>query len=769
MDDPPVPEPDNESEDNSDNSDDDNNDDNNEDDNDDDNEEDAMEVVDVVEVLPASEEEDESTEDEATDSEPEAPPPPSVLPPKMRIKLKIPKLMAGGSSNNKTTVLDVSSSSAVVRMPPPPTMTTTAAPGPDVTSVAAIAGHKKQRVLPSLPLASPPKRPPKLLGNHNSSAHGSTSRSAGANPKPKSRIRSLKLPLSQKAAPVVDDDEADEDDNHTGSAGRHAYSKRRSLHPAKPVKLPPLVSPGLLLEWQPPQGPAAPPGHNHHAGDDRTTPATLFASSLRAAGYTLATRKAQPHRGSSVRRVVGDMFDSNVTLTMHFPSLVPADMDFTKRSEGTAGNKRDADGDVVMDVEDQPPSNSSGDDGNIKKNEEEKQVTAADLVAELRHSLRPNGPQPPQTFTDLCPVSLTVPLPDTYLEERLNYVKLVEAREAAIVAHQEGLLEGDGTPFEKHSIPPIPELSPAPPLPASIWHYAGMADQYPLYPPKQADLVAHLDPNAFHLTEGRYFGLTSNHVKDPNFVGPNAPGSTSVSGLATSSNTSSVSSTPLTLSSVLFSNAPLVPPPASTSTPSTARTTPRPREGEADTTRPNSPVVVNESNKGRDKKEDDDKGSSGADGSWLNAPGTVVASTSGQAMQEDNDTPTAGQEKAASAPTASANALRKLMDESTPTDREELRRSIMRAAVATSQRGGQNQSWVGPNGLVYDIGKAFTAHAGMKPCERCKSNKQGSYHCRLRRKHQELDYDGGDSSATILRELEEAALLPFLKDRNSID
>lgn len=45
--------------------------------------------------------------------------------------------------------------------------------------------------------------------------------------------------------------------------------------------------------------------------------------------------------------------------------------------------------------------------------------------------------------------------------------------------------------------------------------------------------------------------------------------------------------------------------------------------------------------------------------------------------------------------------------------------------------------------------KSFSAFAGIKPCIRCRSNKQGAYHCRLRRKHKDPDWDGGNSTTKL--------------------
>jgi hypothetical protein len=37
----------------------------------------------------------------------------------------------------------------------------------------------------------------------------------------------------------------------------------------------------------------------------------------------------------------------------------------------------------------------------------------------------------------------------------------------------------------------------------------------------------------------------------------------------------------------------------------------------------------------------------------------------------------------------------------------------------------------------------------MKPCKQCRINKQGVYYCRLKRRHQDPDFDGCDSWKTL--------------------
>lgn len=75
-------------------------------------------------------------------------------------------------------------------------------------------------------------------------------------------------------------------------------------------------------------------------------------------------------------------------------------------------------------------------------------------------------------------------------------------------------------------IPPIPR----PPSPPHLSELT-MLDKtefndaaHPIYLPKSKELVAHLDKDCFHISEGRYFGLSCNRIADPHFVGPVAPG-----------------------------------------------------------------------------------------------------------------------------------------------------------------------------------------------------------------------------------------------------
>ena len=80
--------------------------------------------------------------------------------------------------------------------------------------------------------------------------------------------------------------------------------------------------------------------------------------------------------------------------------------------------------------------------------------------------------------------------------------------------------------------------------------------------------------------------------------------------------------------------------------------------------------------------------------------------------------------------------------------------SIMRAAVHASRSGRHSQAFTIKGHTFPEVSKAFATYSGVKPCKRCKSNKQGAYHCRLRRQHADPDFDEGDSYKTLFKLLQ---------------
>ena len=115
-----------------------------------------------------------------------------------------------------------------------------------------------------------------------------------------------------------------------------------AAHRNRQIPIPPIGSPGLLMLPNPALV-ANFPNPNDDGNTDKkkkTTiddvaellhngyilPRTVYEQSMIAGGYTIEQRKNNPHRGSSTQRTVGDMFDSDVSLYLHFPELMPLDV-----------------------------------------------------------------------------------------------------------------------------------------------------------------------------------------------------------------------------------------------------------------------------------------------------------------------------------------------------------------------------------------------------------------------------------------------------------
>ena len=167
----------------------------------------------------------------------------------------------------------------------------------------------------------------------------------------------------------------------SGTTTNTTKTRTRPTTPSmKPIRFPPMSSPGLLTS-------IPPAGAFRETVDPSTglaTPAAIFEHAMSLAGYTLENRTKKPHRGSSVQRVVDDMFDSNVKFTLHFPSLMPE------------GLLDDAVSEKLMQAFRSAPS----------------------------HSKKRRLPG----FSEMAPKSLTIPYPEEYIRRRLEYVEKVTAR-----------------------------------------------------------------------------------------------------------------------------------------------------------------------------------------------------------------------------------------------------------------------------------------------------------------------------------------------------
>ena len=174
-----------------------------------------------------------------------------------------------------------------------------------------------------------------------------------------------------------------------------------------------MSSPGLLI----PQvigGFRAPTGKN-----GLTTPASVFDHTMSLAGYTTEGRTKNPHRGSSVKRSVEDMFDSNVKFTLHFPKIVPDSFIRDKKSSADAAANGTHEGSLPQRLMDSfAPSSRS------KKSKKKVAASGKDSTSKNGAGKKRKLP----TFSRMVPLSLTAPYPETYIKKRLDYVQKVKQR-----------------------------------------------------------------------------------------------------------------------------------------------------------------------------------------------------------------------------------------------------------------------------------------------------------------------------------------------------
>jgi hypothetical protein len=319
-------------------------------------------------------------------------------------------------------------------------------------------------------------------------------------------------------------------------------------------------------------------------------------------------------------------------------------------------------------------------------------------------------------------------------------VEYQEEQEALEIAHEQSdapTIEGEnGGNKNKVIIPPIPE----PPEPPRLEDMEGLSldkfdDQYPYYFPKgKEEFVAHLDKECFHIVDGRYFGSLSNEIADPHFVGANAPGLSGLNlsvatGLATAQSGGGSSSTILAAASSSATQG------GSVGGPSNSAALPKTPGSSSKTTPKSKPPPLTPALVGAGGGEP----SLGGESASVGGGSSINGGTSSATKKKNSGLPA----------TASSSQLRKIMEDGGP-KAEEMKTWIIRAAVHASRSSRHGHSFKAPDGELYpDVSKAFAAHAGLKPCIRCKNNKQGAYHCRLRRKHKDLDYDGSNSPSIL--------------------
>lgn len=211
-------------------------------------------------------------------------------------------------------------------------------------------------------------------------------------------------------AMVVDGDEVGEDDAVAAvveeAATKEPAPKKRTTPIVRSVRMPPIPSPGLLLL------PGS--GGNRGTADENglVTPASLFDNAMSALGYTIEERTTNPHRGSSVKKEVGDMFDSNVKFSLHFPELVPAEL----LSNGQKEEETD-------------DSQMNGDHKSLP----ERLIRAFATTSSPSKSELANRTAPPKRrkltqFSEMVPLSLAMPYPEEYIQKRLEYIEKIKER-----------------------------------------------------------------------------------------------------------------------------------------------------------------------------------------------------------------------------------------------------------------------------------------------------------------------------------------------------
>jgi hypothetical protein len=269
---------------------------------------------------------------------------------------------------------------------------------------------------------------------------------ASTPPPPRPRLNKRSLPIKKKKLmlPPQDNNEgeinamivdSDGDDDAVATAVAEApvatamavkYSSTPPPPKKKPttltprnVRLPPFSSPGLLL-------PAnnsvttirgKPATEDANTNNGLTTMASVFELYMNMVGYTEETRTKRPHIGSSVKRQVGDMFDSNVQFSLHFPKLVPEDLLPAPDSENKEAHHSLAES--LISAFDTTKSNA-----NANRTPE----TQADAANGSSKKETPKKRRKLIQYSDMIPPSLTLPYPEWYIQQQLAYVELINER-----------------------------------------------------------------------------------------------------------------------------------------------------------------------------------------------------------------------------------------------------------------------------------------------------------------------------------------------------
>jgi hypothetical protein len=578
--------------------------------------------------------------------------------------------------------------------------------------------------------------------------------------------------------------------SRSGSSSNNDYSGFYGKG-IKAVKIPPILSPGLyaiptpsILQKRELQLKAESSGESTEKQSESiykietsqngfVTPSTLFDHALFVAGFKNPDKMDDlRYFGSSIVRTVDDMFDSSYILDLNQSDVFPSNEALNNNCEDS-GSSSTKNG-----------KNETHDFQGPKRKKKRLSQVIIDHIDKTQSLFQYNHHQNSKNlhsmqFEDMIPRSLVEPIPQSHITEQKEYYSKIKERETALRQYheqknkneelmdeyedlfqewnhkkeeyeriqkkkpklsspsknsvdnlrsneeptkdydnvtQEGVDSQAGNSENEEDKEQILSPQPVPPTLLAIIKIPPIPTPPKLLLEKTAsdgtivqkkDLVAHLDPSSLDIN-GRYYGLLSNNIADPQFVGPNAPGIVSNSqnnngkGLATASS-GTVSLADKYTASVL-----------NTSTGYT---------------------------------------------SFQTKKGIVMQGTKHPAPSSGNNSQskTSGVNKSKKLPTSNSMQIKKIMEQGGAAAAA-MRDTILRAAVHATRSGTPGKSFIGSTGDTYpDVNKAFSNHANMRPCSRCKSNKQGSFHCRLRRKHHDLDYDGGNG-ADVLKPLFEMPL-----------
>lgn len=213
--------------------------------------------------------------------------------------------------------------------------------------------------------------------------------------------------------------------------------KKKTVAPhQRNIRLPPFSSPGLLVPKSHsvglvknkvvPKEESASPQSVTESGLT-TTMGLVFDDYLTSIlGYTEESRTQRPHIGSSVKRQVGDMFDSDVHFSAQFPRLVPENLIPSAANDENSTNGNDESrfalaNKLIQALEVKNPSESSNNVDAISRPDS----TATNINGATN---TPRKRQKLLTWKDMVPISLTMPYSESYVQKQKEYVAAVNKR-----------------------------------------------------------------------------------------------------------------------------------------------------------------------------------------------------------------------------------------------------------------------------------------------------------------------------------------------------